>query len=363
MARAITLIEKEMMEEIFNERLRDKKGMITVYEEFQDEIMKYEQRKRAVSAMLGPASTPTPPPARAPAPAGAGRGLGGGAGRGRGDRGRGAVRQIATGRGRGGGGQGATPLSAQDGARTPGQGADGLPKYVKDIMPHPLWKTPPYDSCRMPPMCSNGKHPCVKEYYTMSCQRCDKPLPTCMYREQPREQNPAVLQETRDNDPHYKEFEEASKNLGGNGQAGFMTPTPGATAGSGARAQRASQRAARRVGRADLEERVDALTDTLAELIKQGKAPAIRKAKSPKTQASSSSESESGSESEEVSSDESVDPHKANPLPPTSVAGSSPSRKSKQQLESLITWKEKEFTKDDVLPCEEGGPIGISGKA
>ena len=48
-ARAITLIKKEMMEEIFNERLRDKKGMITVYEEFQEEIMKYEQRKRAVS--------------------------------------------------------------------------------------------------------------------------------------------------------------------------------------------------------------------------------------------------------------------------------------------------------------------------
>ena len=79
MARAITLIDKGMMEEIFNERLRDKRtGMITVYAEFQEEIMKYEQRKRAVSAMLGPASTPTPPAARTLPPAGAGRGLGGG---------------------------------------------------------------------------------------------------------------------------------------------------------------------------------------------------------------------------------------------------------------------------------------------
>ena len=78
-ARAITLIDKGMMEEIFNERLRVKKtGTITVYAEFQEEIMKYEQRKRAVSAMLGPASTPTPPAARTLPPAGAGRGLGGG---------------------------------------------------------------------------------------------------------------------------------------------------------------------------------------------------------------------------------------------------------------------------------------------
>ena len=114
-----------------------------------------------------------------------------------------------------------------------------------------------------------------------------------MYREQAREQNPEVLQETRDNDPHYKEFEEA-KDLGGNGQAGFMTPTPGgAAAAPGARAQRASQRAARTM---HLEERIDELTVTLSELVKQGKAPAIRRARTPKTQASSSSESESGSE-------------------------------------------------------------------
>ena len=129
------------------------------------------------------------------------------------------------------------------------------------------------------------------------------------------------MQETRDSDPHFKEFEEASKTLGGGGQAGFITPTPGGA--SGTRAQRATQRAARRV---NLEQRMDALTDTLTELIKQGKAPAIRKVKSPKIQASSSSESGSGSESEAVSSDESVDPHKARPLPPTSVAGSSPPR-------------------------------------
>ena len=166
-ARAITLIEKEMMEKIFNERLRDKKtGTITVYAEFQEEIMKYEQRKRAVSAMLGPASAPTPPPARAPAAAGGGRGLGGRVGGGRGDRGRGAVRQLATGRGRGGrggGGQGATPPAAQDGTRTPGQGADGLPRYVKDAMPHPLWKSAPYSSCRMPPMLQQWKVPMCPE--------------------------------------------------------------------------------------------------------------------------------------------------------------------------------------------------------
>ena len=217
-ARSITLIEKEMMKEIFKERIRnDKTGMITVYQEFKEEIMKYEQRNRTVNAMLGPGSSPTPPPARTPPPAGAGRGLAGA----RRGRGRGAVRQLVTGGGRGGGGQGATPPAAQDDARTPGQGADGLPKHVKDIMPHPLLKSPPYDSCRMPPMCANGKCPCVLKYYMMNCQRCGKLLPTCMYREQPREQDPAVLQETRDSDPHFKEFEEASKNLGGGWAGGF----------------------------------------------------------------------------------------------------------------------------------------------
>ena len=69
-ARSITLIEKEMMKEIFKERTRnDKTGMITVHQEFQEEIMKYEQRNRAANAMLGPGSSPTPPPARTPPPA------------------------------------------------------------------------------------------------------------------------------------------------------------------------------------------------------------------------------------------------------------------------------------------------------
>ena len=69
----------------------------------------------------------------------------------------------------------------------------------------------------MPPMCPNGKYPCVQKYYGMSCGRCDKPLPTCMFRDQAREQDPSILQETRDDDPHYQEFEEASKKLGGGG--------------------------------------------------------------------------------------------------------------------------------------------------
>ena len=266
--------------------------------------MKYEQRSRAVNAMLGTASPPARPPPQPPATpptGGAGRGLAG-AGRGRG---RGAVRQIVPGRGRGGGGQAATPpaptWSPQDGGRTPGQGADGLPKLVKEVMPHPLWQSPPYDSCRMPPMCANGKFPCVLKYYLMQCGRCDKPQPTCMYRQQPREQDANILHETRESDPHYKEFEEALKNSGGSGQ-GFTTP-PG---GSPTRAQRAAQRSARRVGgSAALEERMETMANTLAELLNQAKVPAIRKVKkSPRTQASSSEESASEAESE-VSSDES----------------------------------------------------------
>ena len=69
-----------------------------------------------------------------------------------------------------------------------------------------------------------------------------------------------MLQETRESDPHYTEFEEASKNLEGNGQAGLVTPTPGAASGS--RAQRATQRAARRV---NLEQQVVALTEALTQ--------------------------------------------------------------------------------------------------
>ena len=72
-AHSITLIEKEMIKEIFKERIRnDKTGMITVYKEFKEEITKYEQRNRAVDAMLGPGAAATPPPAHTPPPAGAG---------------------------------------------------------------------------------------------------------------------------------------------------------------------------------------------------------------------------------------------------------------------------------------------------
>ena len=87
------------------------------------------------------------------------------------------------------------------------------------------------------------------------------------------------------------------------------------------------QRSSRRVvsGSTALEEKIEVMAGTLTaltELLNQPKAPAIRKVKSsPKTQASSSEESASEAESEEVSSDESVDPHKARPLPPTSIAG------------------------------------------
>ena len=140
---SIKLNENKMMKEIFLERARNgKTNMISAYDKFQDEVTKYEQRSRAVDAMLETDPPPRPQPAHTLPPApGAGRGLGG-AGRGRG-RGRGDVtRQIVSGRGRGGGGQPAT-APPQDGARTPGQGADGKPKRVKDAMPHPLWKSLP----------------------------------------------------------------------------------------------------------------------------------------------------------------------------------------------------------------------------
>ena len=105
-ARSITLLDKGMMKKIFEDRIRDdKRGMLTTYQEFQEEILTYEQRNRAVNAMPGAASLPAPAPAPAlggpptSPPGGGGRG---GAGRGRG---RGAVRQLVTGRGRGEGGQ------------------------------------------------------------------------------------------------------------------------------------------------------------------------------------------------------------------------------------------------------------------
>ena len=61
-AHSITLINKGMMSEIFKERIRDgKTNQITTYTEFKDEIMKYEQRSRAVSAMLGTVEPPARP--------------------------------------------------------------------------------------------------------------------------------------------------------------------------------------------------------------------------------------------------------------------------------------------------------------
>ena len=243
-AHSITLIDKEMMAEIFKERIRDGKlNQMTTFTEFSGEILKYEQRSRAVNAMLGTVAKPPARPAQQPLanpPATGGRGL---AGTGRGGRGRGAVRQIG-GRGRGGGGgQEATPPAAQDGGHTPGQGADGLPKFVSEIMPHPVWKSNPYDKARMPPKCANGKFPCVLKYYGMTCGRCDKNPATCMFRQEPREQDPTVLQDTRDRDPHYKEFEEAQQNSGGSAP-GLTTPPGGSPP---RRSER--QRSARRVGK------------------------------------------------------------------------------------------------------------------
>ena len=174
---------------------------------------------------------------------------------------------------------------------------------------------------RMPPVCENGKFPCVLKYYGMSCHRCEqKPLPTCVYRDQPRERDPVILQATRDKDPHYKDFDEASKNLGGNGGGQANMPP----------SRRTSPRAARALTQnASLEKKVEELTNTVAQLVNMKGDKVIRKVKrsQPRTQ-QSSSESEEESESEE-SSDDSVDPHKAQPLPPTSVAGSRRSTASK----------------------------------
>lgn len=104
-----------------------------------------------------------------------------------------------------------------------------------------------------------------------------------------------------------------------------MAPTPGAL---GARAQRAAVRRVKGDTTA-LEQKMEELTQTVNLLVNQSK-PVIRRAKKPPSQPKSqvsSSDSGSGSEYAE-SSDRSCDPHKARPLPPTSVAGSSPSRKS-----------------------------------
>ena len=341
-AHSITLIDKEMMAKIFEERIRDGKlNQMTTFKEFKDEILKYEQRSRAVNAMLGTAAKPPARPAQQPLanpPATGGRGL---AGTGRGGRGRGAVRQIG-GRGRGGGGgQEATPPAAQDGGHTPGQGADGLPRYVSEIMPHPVWKSNPYDKARMPPKCANGKFPCVLKYYGMACGRCDKNPATCMFKQEPREQDPTVLQETRDRDPHYKEFEEAQQNSGG-GASGLTTPPGGSPP---RRSER--QRSARRVGEEDskaLKAQVEELASTVTTLTELLAKKSIRKVKSsPKTQASSSDGSGSEQESEEGSSDESVDPHKAKPLPPTSIGSrrSSTSGSSKKRSMKMMSFPAK----------------------
>ena len=61
---------------------------------------------------------------------------------------------------------------------------------------------------------------------------------------------------------------------------------------------------------------MEELTNTVTQLVNQGKSPAIRRAKKPSQPKTQASSSESGSEPEsEVSSGESCDPHKARPLP------------------------------------------------
>ena len=104
-AHAASLMENQMMKGILYERSRNGNDSMTkAYNEFTEAVTKYEQRSRAVDAILGTSSLPSPAPAHTPPPVlGADRGLGG-AGRGRG-RGRGdAIRQFGSGRGRGGGG-------------------------------------------------------------------------------------------------------------------------------------------------------------------------------------------------------------------------------------------------------------------
>ena len=73
-----------------------------------------------------------------------------------------------------------------------------------------------------------------------------------------------MLQDTRDSDPHYKEFEEAQQNSGGSAP-GLATPPGGSPP---RRSER--QRSARRVGKDEdskaLEDRVEALASTLTNL-------------------------------------------------------------------------------------------------
>ena len=121
----------------------------------------------------------------------------------------------------------------------PGEGPDGKPRLVKDVMRHPAWQNPPYDSARMPPPTKEGVFPCVLLYYGLACSRCDKQ--TCMFKDQKRESNPGKLQETRENDPHWAEFEQARKDHGGDDQGSeqFVTPASGARAGPSLRSRTA----------------------------------------------------------------------------------------------------------------------------
>ena len=103
---------------------------------------------------------------------------------------------------------------------------------------------------------------------------------------------------------------------------------------------------------------MEVMADTLAEMLNQAKAPAIRKvSKTPKTQASSSKEPASEAESEELSSDESADPHKARPLPPTSIAGSRQSSKgsktSKKKSIMMISFQAKKTVQSAYLEMHE----------
>ena len=115
------------------------------------------------------------------------------------------------------------------------------------------------------------------------------------------------------------------KKLGGDGQAnGFMTPSPGA---AGARA-----RAVRRVqsDTSALEQQIAELTQTVSLLANQNQKVARKAKKPPEPKSQDSSEEEESGSGYEESSDGSCDPHKNRPLPPTSVTGSSPSRRSKK---------------------------------
>jgi hypothetical protein len=137
-----------------------------------------------------------------------------------------------------------------------------------------------------------------------------------MFRDQKRESDPAVLQETRDDDPHDQDYEKASEKLGGGGNGngnGIMAPSPSQEA-PGARASRARRLQS---DTSALEQQMAELTQTVKLLAEQ---KSMRKSskKSPPGQKSQASSDEDESEGEYDSSSEDDDPHKAPPLPPTS---------------------------------------------